>query len=354
MIPPGRADRARENNFGFLRLLFAVLVLVSHAPELADGDRSREILTRIFGTLSFGEAAVDGFFLISGYLITMSFAYSRSTASYFYRRLARIVPAYAVCFWLCVFALAPFVGAQLSPGAVGHQCLWFLCLSQPFLAGAFQGLHYPFLNGSLWTIPYEFRCYLAVPLLGYLGLLEPRRRFWFLALVALLLALNVAQNLYRLFPAPGSNLAVLGEIVFGTPEKNIRFFAVFGVGALFHLFREDLRLTNQGALAAAALLLGLFFNRIVAETALALLGGYLVFWAAFSVPVLRASRLDNGVDISYGLYLYAWPVANLFLWWDRAVDPWLLCLLSLLGAGLLAVASWIFIEKPALDLVRKL
>jgi peptidoglycan/LPS O-acetylase OafA/YrhL len=103
-----------SNNFGALRLFFAVLVMLSHSFELVDGDRSREILTRIFGNLSFGELGVDGFFLISGYLITKSFQDSRSTGEYVLKRVLRIYPGYVVAYLLCVLALGPFVGGQLA------------------------------------------------------------------------------------------------------------------------------------------------------------------------------------------------------------------------------------------------
>ena len=56
-------SRQRSNNFGFLRLLFATLVIVAHSPEIIDGNRSRELLTRAFGTVSFGIIAVDRSFL---------------------------------------------------------------------------------------------------------------------------------------------------------------------------------------------------------------------------------------------------------------------------------------------------
>lgn len=67
MKPPDRT-----NNFNLLRLIFAVLVLLAHSPEIVDGNRDRELLTMLGGILSFGELAVDGFFLLSGYLIMQS------------------------------------------------------------------------------------------------------------------------------------------------------------------------------------------------------------------------------------------------------------------------------------------
>src|SRR4051795_1080255 len=85
-----------QNKFGSLRLIFAFLVIASHSPELVDGNRSRELLTQFFSTISFGELAVDGFFLVSGYLITKSYIESSTSLYYIWKRILRIVPAFAV------------------------------------------------------------------------------------------------------------------------------------------------------------------------------------------------------------------------------------------------------------------
>ena len=82
----------RANNFGMLRLLFAVLVIVAHAPIMVDGNHAREPLTMLFGTVSFGDVGVDGFFLVSGYLITKSFVSTASVSAYLVKRVFRIVP----------------------------------------------------------------------------------------------------------------------------------------------------------------------------------------------------------------------------------------------------------------------
>lgn len=88
----------RRNNFGTLRLLLASLVIVSHTPEMLDGNRSRELLTMLFGTLSFGELAVDGFFIISGFLIAKSMILGGSLKVFFVKRVARIVPGFMAAF----------------------------------------------------------------------------------------------------------------------------------------------------------------------------------------------------------------------------------------------------------------
>jgi peptidoglycan/LPS O-acetylase OafA/YrhL len=93
-MPVNANLRRTGNNFGFLRLLFALLVIVSHSPTLIDGDNSRELWNETFGSFTFGGVAVDGFFLISGYLITKSFESSKTIADYLAKRILRIYPGY--------------------------------------------------------------------------------------------------------------------------------------------------------------------------------------------------------------------------------------------------------------------
>ncbi len=322
------------------------MVIVSHSPALLDGDHSREFLTRIFGTLTGGDVAVDGFFLISGYLITKSFIDTPSIGLYMKKRVARIVPGYVVAFLVSALCIGPFVGgaAVLSLRGVGRLLTQMATLLPPKVIGVFPGLPYPTLNSSLWTIRFEFECYLAVAALGALGLLGPR--FWkaLVAVAVALLVLSVAGSV------EGGHQ--VHEPLLPSLAKDTRFFMIFAVGALFYLYRDRIQLSHAGAIAAAVLLICMMFFWPLAEASLALFGGYLIFWFAFAVRPLHLGRLTRTEDISYGVYLYGWPVQSLIIWNFRTIDPWLLSALALSIAGVLGYVSWISVEKPSLRLAR--
>lgn len=347
MTDSAESDR-RENNFGFLRLLFAALVILSHSPVLVAGDIGRDLLMRLFGTITFGALAVDGFFIISGYLVTMSFVKRHSVPAYFLKRFLRIAPGYLACFIICAFFVAPFVGATNSfPSMHELRALFWQArhLLPPDVPGVFVGLNWPLLNGSMWTIAYEFRCYVATAVLGVLGLYNPRLRLIAIIGVVICIALNAADLPEWLHTPEGG---YVGDVV-----KNIHFAAAFGIGSLFYLLDGKIPLNYKGAMISGALLFVLLFYHSVAEAALLIFGGYLIFWFAFKVPVLALSRFNNRVDISYGVYLYAWPIQNTLLWYQRDINPWLHCLISLIGAVLLGYLSWILIEKPFLSLAPR-
>jgi peptidoglycan/LPS O-acetylase OafA/YrhL len=337
----------RSNGIGALRLFFASLVIVSHSPEMLDGSLRREPLFNLFGTLSSGDLAVDAFFLISGYLIAASFAASSSLVSYFRKRVLRIYPAFVVCSLLCVFVVAPLAGADLSalrPADWGRLSYRLLMLKSPEVAGAFQGLPYPALNGSAWTISYEFRCYVLAAALGLVRLYRKGGRWAFLGLTVAM----IAGNLVLALAAPGLTAPNWLVATFGEPHQQARLTTAFMIGTCFWLFNAELALRARYAAVAALGLVGLMFVPAVAETALFLLGGYVLFWIAFKVTWKPLHTINAKDDVSYGVYLYAWPIGALLIWFWRDIPAPLLALLTFLGALACGRASWLAVEKPAM------
>ena len=194
----------------------------------------------------------------------------------------------------------------------------------------------------MWTIAYEARCYAAVALLGLLP--WPTRGATAVLCGAVALALLVSASGI----AGHLSLPPAVERNFGQIGPSIRFAGVFGTGALFYLLRHRIRWSGFAAFGAAGLLvLGLSLPH-VAEPAFAICGGYLVFYAAFRMPVSPLSRFVDSMDLSYGLYLYAWPIACVFIFIDRDIDPWLLCVLTMGTSLIFGFASWHLVERPAL------
>jgi peptidoglycan/LPS O-acetylase OafA/YrhL len=338
------ASTLRRNNLGLLRLIFAMCVLVSHSIELVDGNRSREPLTYIFGTLSLGELGVDGFFLVSGYLIAQSFENSASVLSYLWKRVLRIYPAFVVAFVISIVVVGPLSGADMNAlrgsGWI-RQIVQMLFLGIPLLPNAFAGLHYRLLNGAMWTIAFEFSCYLMVGILGVVGLLRWR---WIVGSAAAVLLVFTAFFYigYGTFTLP-SNFA-------GTPNDVVRFASLFLCGTAFYLFRDIIPYRSYLAAIAAVALVASLFNHATEELAVRTLGGYLIFWFAFLKNTPRLNRINNKTDISYGIYLYAWPIQSLLIKFVPGITPLPVMILTTVSAAALAYVSWRLIEKPSLSL----
>lgn len=337
-----------ENNLGFLRLVFAVLVIVAHSPELLDGNPSRELLTLAFGNgMTFGALAVDGFFLISGYLIVRSFETSPTTAAYLLKRVLRIYPAFVVAYLFSILLIGPFVGGNLldllERGWV-RLIVPVLLLEPPQLPGVFGGLPYPKLNGAMWTVAYEFRCYLLVIALGLLG---AYRRRWVFVTITLGLVATFAT---RITPATPEMWKL--PILFGQFPDLVRFSAIFCVGTLFYLFRHEMVFSLRHVSVAAMFLLILMFVRPLAELTFTFLGAYLIFWLGLHFRSRLLASVNNSSDISYGVYLYAFPIQNTLVFFFRDMSPWALMAATVVIVFPLAYVSWTFVERPCLNIAR--
>lgn len=65
-------DGSRDNNFNLIRFIAAALVLFTHSYMLVTGSAGNDPLGLIIGK-SWGSAAVDVFFVTSGFLIAGSY-----------------------------------------------------------------------------------------------------------------------------------------------------------------------------------------------------------------------------------------------------------------------------------------
>ena len=342
-----------KNAFGALRLLFASLVIVAHTPEIIDGNRSREILTRIFGSISFGDLAVDAFFVISGFLITDSFVKRPMIRDYLTRRIARIYPAFIVASLICLFVVSPLGAGQmpLSVSALAKSIVHALLLMQPDPTQRltpFPGTHYPLLNGAAWTIAYEFRCYLLVMTLGCIGLFS-RRTTVLTGTIAILLAFAII---------PGYAFGRVDALIpghfywWGTSQYDCRLIGVFLVGSLYFLYQDRVRFTKIGALASVLLLLLSLILPPIADAGTAVFGGYLIFFVAKRGGDTFLKDINNRNDISYGIYLYGWPVEKLLAWYLPGLSLGALGAATLALAAVLGWASWHGIERPVMIALR--
>jgi peptidoglycan/LPS O-acetylase OafA/YrhL len=344
----------RANSVNALRLVLAGLVLVSHTLKLHGGDDPLERLTR--GNVDIGTMAVDGFFALSGFLIVGSYLSSPSTGRYLWRRALRILPGFYTCLLVTAFVLLPIAqllqfgtlaGFPLTGEASALSYLTdnaLLFIRQFEITGLLNG---EAVNGSLYTLFYEFLCYLGIAALGVAGLLR-RGPGPLLVIITCVWLFTLWQFLV------GGPLIAQST----TLEIALRFGAMFLAGALAHRIAAVLPLGPLGGVLAALVLTGAVLLAVLVgqdpqgSLAYALLAppavAYLVLLAGSSP---RLHRIGARRDLSYGLYVYAWPVQVLLVLAGAAAWPVLLYGAASLGiALLLAWASWTWVEAPALRL----
>ncbi|WP_291365394.1 acyltransferase family protein [Acetobacter sp. UBA5411] len=321
--------KLHKNSFGFLRLFFAFLVIVSHTPELKDGNRSREILTSIFGSLSFGEVAVDGFFIISGYFIVTSFIRSSSISSYFIKRIFRIYPGYIASFIFCLLIVGPLAGTPIAelPRHVVRQIINIPMLRAPILPHVFDGQPYPSLNGAMWSLSYEFSCYVIVVLLGLSGIFK-RSSAVFLLIIFLI------------------SFYILSQSHYAQLNTFFRLCMVFMCGAAWAV-APKLRAWSWTLffISSTISILFLFLGKY-AEIGLSIFGSYSILSFGFLVNKGILTKINNKTDISYGVYLYAWPIEKLIFLYFPTISLISAGTIDFLMSALCAIASWHIVERP--------
>lgn len=332
----GRAD-----GYAAIRIGAAVAVLFGHAFVLTRGtDPLSPWLAPFAG---WGEQvhdlAVNVFFALSGYLVTLSWLRRGNLVSFAVARGLRIWPGAAAACVVTVLAGAALTTLPLAEYAAAEGTWTFLLRNALLrkiafeLPGVFEANPYPrVVNGSLWSLPYELRCYAYVGLLGVAGILARRLAF------TLLLGVMLVDILL-----PGAGLLPFGETFW-------RLWLHFAGGAALAVNRDRIPLRGDVllvlvALAATASLVAPGPVHAVMAAAVVV---YAVHWAGQARLPGWLDPARRG-DLSYGTYLYAFPVQQGLV----SLDPegwggWTLTAASLPLVLGLAALSWRWVERPAL------
>lgn len=336
----------RANNFTAIRIGFALFVLFGHAIMLPMGLPITGVAEQLVdGAVQF---ALDGFFILSGYMIAASLLRSADMTGYALSRILRIFPGLAVVALLLWLVAGPLLSSHGPAGYFAQAETWAFPLlilaqidPQAGLPGVFADNPMHEMNSPLWTIRYELLAYLAAGFLAAIGLFG--RASIILALFVGTAAFSVAHMIQ---PWDGIGAATI--------NASARFGGAFMAGAAFFALRDRIALTPLGCLLAVLIAYALK-DTPAAMIAGQLAMGYVTLWAGFlRIPGRIGEAVREVEDVSYGVYILHWPIGQMVL----AVNPaagTLMIFTVMVPAALLA--GWllrIWVEKPALALKPRL
>ena len=322
-------------NFDYLRLFLAVTVMTGHVglPFLQ------------LGPLWNNEMAVLGFFCISGFLIAQSFLRSDDIGSYVKNRFARIYPPIAAV----VVIMTGFGLVMIPVGAQGFDQAYFrsvfsLALFQDWLVLAGEG-HKIFAHGAFWTLVVEAQFYIALPF----AIVAWRK--WPVRTLAALIAVYFASHFSRRYMENDILLLAFRDNLFTVAH----FFIAGMIAAMYGKKVFASRWFWPVIVPASAIIyafLQLRGNQYV--THLMPFAIMAMIYAIASLSGRFGNRRDaKWGDISYGVYIYHFPVLFILGQLDPFTDINLQTPNKIAAVTvLISFASWWWLERPILQAAK--
>lgn len=334
-----------RNNFDFVRLMAATFVIVGHAYALLDLPGTPSFLRDSVSTY-----AVKVFFVLSGYLVVTSWLHDPNVRRFLVKRALRIWPALIVVVTLSAVVIGPLVTTLSIEEYFAHPAFGRYFETIQFyvhyaLPGVFETNIYPnAMNGSLWSLPAEVAMYLLILTCGLVTIWLSRRAFALVwsGMTAAILALHASVFVFGV-------TSFQSMVIYATSvQALIEVAPYFMVGGCIALAGCRLPLRPLAAIGLLGLGVWLAEQPWPVEPLLVPITAYAVI-ALGTASFPWINRTGQFGDISYGVYLWGFPIAQLLSWkFGHDLSLWVHMVLTIVFTYTVAFASWHMVEKPAL------
>ena len=322
-----------KNNFDTVRICLALIVVIGHIAILTQLEDYKFILH--FFDSNF---AVKGFFAISGFLVTKSYINSLDNLHYFRKRFIRIYPAYFINILICFFIgccltkvnLVVFLTSTESASYLVsnllllnflHPAVWDVFSSNPFKA----------MNGSLWTIKIEFMLYFCLPTIIYLF-----NRFGALKVTFVLYILSVFWVYYFKFLYH----SIESIIWINQFPGQISYFVI---GSLMFVDKKVFSKLKQISFISIVLIFTVDNHFVKIFTDPIAYSSIIIF---LSTSAIKRLNIWKSSDISYGLYLYHFPIIQSLIYFGIfKFNPLIGFVTTIVLTLLFSLLSWHLVER---------
>lgn len=329
-------ENLKNSNVNFIKLLAAGMVILCHAYPLT--GNGVDIVQRVTnGKLGLGVLGVSIFFIYSGFFLTASLERDDRVKNYLKKRVLRIFPELIIVVMLSVFLLGPIFttwdfGDYFSSAQTYKYMLNALLIPVHNLPGVFENSPYlPTVNGSLWTLPVEFLCYILLILIIKIKQRIKRRVINILLICFLFIVGPIMQECLANSPYP-----VLASVILP--------IQMFVMGHIWWENREriifDIRCWGMALFA-------LVINAIIDFG-----GNNILYVILFSYCILSLSNskkqwMKSGTweKLSYGIYLCGFPVGQIVVESIPGIRPIPQFIISILVSAILAFILYKMKEK---------
>jgi peptidoglycan/LPS O-acetylase OafA/YrhL len=289
---------------------------------------------------------MPAFFFLSGLLVSQSLDHTPSHLNFLWRRFLRLYPAAFIVIIVTACLLGPLVSTYPPSAYFSHPLFWqYLCTSSLiriyfYLPGVFHLSPLgPSVNASLWSLSLEIKLYVGLLLFSYI---KNKSLYNLLIIIATIFLFSLGA-FFRIPAEAALRQAGYTDYVL-YPYYNLTVY--FLIGILCYRFRARLFIPTGWIVLLPLLAFISIRLHILHLTAFLLLPPAILYVAVNGTRWIQ--KITPSPDLSYGIYLWGFPVVQIVLNELHPSGYLTTFLLTISITVLLALLSWYLVESRAL------